>query len=166
MRLVGRQDGSIDSKSRLGVGHGFRRQLSTDTTGHSFYVVPGERPGTLDLYPEKVFEAGSWTRVPFENLSQESQDWVRFMNSQAALLESDTQGRVLIPERLLKRIGVDKDENSAVTLVGMTDRLTLWPRSRFEAFEEEQWNHAAANRVRAIAEIRSLAPATGAATGV
>jgi MraZ protein len=70
------------------------------------------------------------------------------------LLETDNQGRILLPDRLLKRAGIEKE----VTLIGVQDHLELWNRRDFEEFENSQWEHLAENRARALQELRAFAP--------
>ena len=47
----------------------------------------------------------------------------------ASRIEWDKQGRVLFPDKFLKRSGIGKE----VTLVGVRDHLELWARSEWEA---------------------------------
>jgi MraZ protein len=50
----------------------------------------------------------------------------------AGRIEWDKQGRVLFPDKFLKRSGVGKD----VTLLGVRDHLELWSRTDWEAERE------------------------------
>ena len=45
----------------------------------------------------------------------------------------DKQGRVLLPDKILKRAGILKE----VTLIGVRDHLELWNRADWEARREE-----------------------------
>jgi len=153
--LVGMYDGTIDGKNRLSVPFAFRRKL--EGADHPFYVLPGPRRGTLALYPEVQFER-SRPAAPEARLSEETRAWRTFEHSQCALLNSDEQGRVLFPERLLKRVGLGKE----VTLVGVQDHIELWNRADFQKFEDEQWARYDENRAKAMAELREFAPVPSA----
>jgi MraZ protein len=50
----------------------------------------------------------------------------------ASRIEWDKQGRILFPEKFLKRSGVGKD----VTLLGVRDHLEVWARADWEAERE------------------------------
>jgi MraZ protein len=150
--LVGTFELTIDAKNRLSVPFAVRRKLDPEQDGHSLYVLPGQRRGTIVMYPEKYFER---TRpfVPEETLTDETHDWKQFESSQTALIDPDGQGRVLIPERLLKRAGVGRD----VVLTGAQDHLLLWNRQDFEEFENGQWARFPESRAKAMQELRTLA---------
>jgi MraZ protein len=51
----------------------------------------------------------------------------------ASRLEWDKQGRVLMPEKTLRRTNVGKD----VTLIGVRDHLELWNRGDWEPHFEQ-----------------------------
>ncbi len=157
MFLVGTYELTIDAKNRLSVPFSIRRKLEE----HSFYVLPGLRHGTLALYPEKYFERLRPV-PPAESLSPGTHEWRQFEYSQCALVDPDNQGRILLPERLLRRTGIDKE----VVLIGVQDHLELWNRAEFEAFEQAQWQNVDKNRAQAMEELKVYAsPVAVAASG-
>lgn len=158
MLLAGRFEQTIDAKNRLSIPFAIRRKLNPEQDGHSFYVLPGQRQGTVALYAEKYFE-GMRPLLPEETVSEETHEWRQFEYSQCVLLDPDSQGRILIPEHLLKRAGIGKE----VMLTGAEDHLVLWDRKDFEEFENSQWERFSENRSKAMRELRSLAAARQAA---
>jgi MraZ protein len=150
--LVGTYELVIDAKNRLSIPFPIRRKL----TEHSFYVVPGYRPRTLALYPERYFEELRPV-PPVEALSDHALQWRQFEYSQCALLEPDGQGRILLPERLLRRAGIGRN----VVLIGVQDHLELWNRDDFEQFEQSQWQSLAENRARAMQELKEFVKPAG-----
>ncbi len=148
MFLVGTYELVIDAKNRLSIPFNIRRKLDE----HAFYILPGEKPRTLALYPEAYFERLRPV-PPAEALSTEAHSWRQFEYSQCALLDPDSQGRVLIPERLLQKAGIGKE----VTLIGVQDHLELWNRSDFEEFEQHGWGGLPENRKRAMQELKTFA---------
>lgn len=152
MFFVGMYELTIDAKNRLSIPHAIRSKMNCDTDGRSFYVVPGQRRGTLAIYPERYFEQ---TRAAFpadEQLSGEGYEWRQFEYSQSALLDPDSQGRILVPERLLKRAGIGRE----VTLIGVQDRLELWSRADFDEFQDGKWPQYPQHRAAAMKELRLL----------
>jgi MraZ protein len=155
MFFTGQHALTIDAKSRLSVPFAIRKKLSDEVDGHSFYVLPGRRPASLHLYAEKYYEKVRPLASAYDELSDEAYEYRLFVHSQCALLEPDSQGRVLVPERLLKRAGIGKD----VVLVGMDDHLELWDREKFEKFEDALWPEYTQRRAAAIHEMRARASA-------
>jgi MraZ protein len=152
MFFVGMYELTIDAKNRLSIPHAIRSKMNCDADGRSFYVVPGQRRGTLAMYPERYFERKRVAIPSDEQLSQGAHEWRQFEYSQSALLDPDTQGRVLIPERLLKRAGIGRE----VTLIGVQDRLEVWSRAEFEAFQDGKWPDYPEHRAAAMKELRDL----------
>jgi len=150
--LVGTYELVIDAKNRLSIPFAIRRKLAE----HSFYVLPGYRLRTLALYPERYFEELRPV-PPVEALSEHAVQWRQFEYSQCALLVPDGQGRILLPERLLRRAGISRD----VVLIGVQDHLELWNRDDFEQFERSQWQSLADNRARAMEELKAFARPAG-----
>ena len=155
MFLAGTFELSIDSKNRLSIPYAIRRKLNEERDGHSFYIVPGRRPNTLALYPEKYYEQVRAGRPGDDVLSKETYEFRQFEYAQSALVDPDSQGRVLIPDRLLKRVGVDKD----AVLIAVRDHLELWRPDDYAEFENRMWSDYAEKRSAALQEMNSLAPA-------
>lgn len=57
-------------------------------------------------------------------------DQMRF--AMTSRLEPDKQGRMLIPDKTLKRTGLGKE----ITLIGVKDHLELWNRADWDARRE------------------------------
>jgi MraZ protein len=160
MFFVGMYELTIDAKNRLSIPHAIRSKLNADTDGRSYYIVPGQRRGTLAIYPERYYER-TRAQIPSpEQISDGGYEWRQFEFSQSALLDPDNQGRILIPERLLKRAGIGKE----VTLIGVQDRLELWSRPEFDAFQDGKWPDYPQYRSEAMQELRQL-QASGMASG-
>ena len=152
MFLVGTYDLIVDAKNRVSIPFPIRRKLDAERDGHSLYVLPGQRRGTLALFPERYFE--HIRPVPrAESLSDETHQWRTFEYGQCVLLDPDRQGRILIPERVRQRAGIGKE----VTLLGVQDHLELWNRQEYEEFEAGQWEQYPENRAKAMQELRALA---------
>lgn len=150
--LAGSFDLSIDPKSRLSVPFAIREKLHPDRDGHSFYVLPGRQHGTLTLYPEKQYERWQAGLPSDDALSDQAYAYRQFESAHTVFMRSDSQGRILIPDALLKRVGIDKE----VTLVALRDHLELWPRERFRAFADAMWPEQARHRSKAFEEIQRL----------
>jgi MraZ protein len=155
MFFVGMFELTVDSKNRLSIPYSIRSKLNPDEDGRSFYVLPGHTPQTLVVYPDRYFERLRGSPPPLEDLSTDACEWRQFEFSQGALLDPDNQGRILIPERLLKRAGIGRE----VTLIGVQDHMELWGREQYEAFQDRTWPNYPQQRAKAAKELRELAAA-------
>lgn len=153
MFLAGTHELTIDTKNRLSIPFAIRRKLDPEKDGHAFYLVPGRRRGTLALYAEKYYERLRADQPHDDSLSDEAYAFRQFEYAHSALLDPDSQGRILLPERLLKKAGLQKE----VMLIAVRDHLELWNREDFEAFENQMWPEYPAQRGRALEEMKSLA---------
>ncbi len=160
MFTVGTHELTVDNKNRLSIPFAIRRKLSDDQDGQSFYALPGRRRGTLALYPEKYYERLRSGLPADDNLSDGAYAYRQFESSQTALLEPDAQGRVVLPERVLKRIGLERE----VVLIAIGDHLELWRRDDFAAFEGGMWPDYWQQRAKAHEEMNRLGPDTTGAT--
>lgn len=130
--LTGEHELTIDEKNRLLVPSDIRRRLVPDRDGDAFYLVVGVNRKTW-IYPEKYFEA--LTQAPPEpRPKEESLDWDQML-ALAHRQELDGQGRILIPDKLLKRTGTQRE----VTLIGARNHLELWNRPDWDVRREEIW---------------------------
>lgn len=154
MFLVGAYELVIDNKCRLSIPFAVRRKLSDDRDGQSFYAMPGRRHGTLSLYPEKYYERLRSGLPADDSLSDAAYAYRQFEYSQTALLDPDGQGRVSLPERLLKRCGLERE----VVLIAVGDHLELWKRDEFAKFEGSIWPDYWQQRAKALEEMNRLAP--------
>jgi MraZ protein len=149
MFFVGTYPLTIDAKGRLSVPFVVRDKMTREEDGKYFYVLPGRRRGTLMLFPDKYFERTRLHRYPADKVTDSTYAYQQFEYSQSALLEPDSQSRISIPERLLKRAGIDRE----ATLIGVQDHLELWDRETYEQFEEQQWQDYEQVRPQAIDEL-------------
>ena len=78
-------------------------------------------------------------------------------------VESDAQGRIVLPESILNRAGLGKDPKDPnagreVTLVGVNDHLELFPRARWTELRDKLIVQSEIIEEWAQATLRSPAP--------
>ena len=130
--LSGNFDLTVDDKNRILVPSEVRKKLDPERDGEAFFLVTG-RDGRLWLYPERHYEL-LVSRDPSElTPSEDTLAFDRLMLGLASRVEWDKQGRVLLPDKALKRAGIGKE----VTLVGARDHLELWNRADWESEREQ-----------------------------
>jgi len=129
--LYGEFELTIDDKNRLFLPSEVRKQINPETDGDAFFAILGTNH-KLWLYPDKYYQQLA-NQQPSDDIPAEdllAYDLMKF--SLASKLEWDKQGRMLIPEKVMKRYGLSKD----VTLIGVRDHLQLWNTPDWAAYRE------------------------------
>lgn len=133
MRLLyGAYDISLDEKNRMLVPAEIRRAIDPVADGEALFAVTGIN-GKLWMYPEKYYEALA-ARVESEMAPQAERlefDLANF--ALACRLAWDKQGRILIPDRMLRKAGLGKE----LTVIGARDHAEIWNRQDWSAQEEQ-----------------------------
>jgi MraZ protein len=119
--LTGEFQHIVDSKGRVLVSNKLRNQIDADEHGCNFYLVLGAN-GILCLYPEKYFERMAMALAPNVTAPDEAVAFERMSFAFASRVELDSQGRLLLADRLRRRAGL-KDH---ITLIGVRDHIELW----------------------------------------
>jgi len=119
----------VDNKSRVLISNKLRSQIDVDEHGSNFYLVLGAN-GILCLYPEKYFEQIALAITPGTTAPDEAVAFERISFALASKVELDSQGRLLLNERLRKRAGL-KDQ---ITLIGVRDHIELWNSESWEQY--------------------------------
>jgi len=127
--LTGEYEHLIDNKSRVLVSNKLRNQIDVDEHGSNFYLVVGAN-GILCLYPEKCFERIALALAGKNCPPDETVAFERMNFALTGKVELDSQGRLLLNEKLRKRAGL-KDN---VTLVGVRDHIELWNTHDWEQY--------------------------------
>jgi MraZ protein len=130
--LTGEYQHVIDDKSRVLISNKLRSQIDVDEHGSSFYLVLGAN-GVLCLYPEKYFEQIVQAVAPATSAADEAVSFERMSFALASKVELDSQGRLLINERLRTRAGL----TNQITLVGVRDHIEVWNSENWEQYVED-----------------------------
>ena len=134
--LFGEYELTIDDKNRLLVPADIRKSIPPEF-GEALFVVIGSNRVPW-MYPERYYEE-LVMQAPADILPGEDLlafDQLHF--AMASKLPWDKQGRVLVPDKILKRASIGKD----VTVIGARDHLELWNRTDWEIRREELFNRS------------------------
>ena len=127
--LTGEFEHVLDNKGRVLISNKLRNQIDAEEHGSDFYISVGAN-GILCLYPEKCFERVI-ARLAAKNAApDEAVAFERMSFALAGKVELDSQGRLLLNERLRKRAGL-KDN---VMLTGAGDHIELWNMQDWEQY--------------------------------
>lgn len=128
MLFVGWHELSIDAKQRLAIPAEIRGQLNPQTDGEVLFAVIQEGP-TLSLYTEAGFAKRAEQLDASPRPPQEVLEYEQMFYSLASRVEIDKQGRVRLPERLLRIAKLDRE----VVMIGVKDHLQIHDRAAWEA---------------------------------
>ena len=125
--LTGQYQHSIDAKGRVFIPAKLREEL-----GETFYVTMG-MDSCLSVYSD-----ASWAKFTekFESLPYTKTKAMHPLFANAAKCEPDSQGRILLPQKLRAYAGLDKD----VVIIGVSNRAEIWNAERWAALEAEELN--------------------------
>ena len=122
--MTGTYEHTIDAKGRLFIPAKLREEL-----GDTFYLAMGV-DACLAIYPQ-----ATWDRFleiyRAQPMSQSKAMRPLFAN--AAKCEPDSQGRIVIPQKLRKYAGLEKE----TVIIGVHDRAEIWSAAAWNAQEEE-----------------------------
>ena len=127
--LTGEFEHVLDNKGRVLISNKLRNQIDTEIHGSNFYLSVGPN-GILCLYPEKCFERVVAAMAKKDAAPDEAVAYERMSFALAGKVELDSQGRLLLNERLRKRAGL-KDN---VMLTGAGDHIELWNSDDWEQY--------------------------------
>ena len=128
--FYGEYEHTIDRKGRLIVPAKFRQALKEHDIG-SLFLTRG-LDGCLFLFPESEWRMveSRFKQIPFTKA--EGRKFNRMFFSGAAEMTVDTLGRILVPKTLKEFAGIKED----VMIVGVSSRIEVWSRQRWQAFYE------------------------------
>lgn len=122
--LMGEYDYSIDEKGRLGFPPRFREELGTP------FVVTRWLDDCLIAFSQQ-----DWMLVAAalaEKGLVKSRDARRFLYAKAAELTPDKQGRILLPEKLRRHAGLQKD----TIVIGLGRYAEIWDAQTWRRKDE------------------------------
>lgn len=123
--MTGEYSHTIDAKGRLFIPAKLKDEL-----GAIFYVTIG-MDECLSLYSQESWE--SFTQK-FSELPYSKSRKMRPLFANAARCELDSQGRILIPQKLRNYANLKKD----VTVIGVANRAEIWDADTWRAIEESE----------------------------
>jgi len=133
--LYGEHELSIDEKNRMLVPVEIRKSLNPERDGEAFFVVIGRNRKPW-LYPEKYYEHLVSHRQQELTPDEDTIAFDQYHFAMASKVELDKQGRVLLPDKTLRRTETGRE----ITLIGARDHLEVWNRALWEARFEELRN--------------------------
>ncbi|OGX40316.1 MAG: cell division/cell wall cluster transcriptional repressor MraZ [Omnitrophica WOR_2 bacterium RIFCSPHIGHO2_02_FULL_68_15] len=128
--FYGEFEHAIDRKGRLIVPAKFRQALKEHDVA-ALFLTRG-LDGCLFLFPESEWRLveSRFKQIPFTKA--EGRKFNRMFFSGAVEVSVDGLGRILVPKSLKEFAGIKED----VVIVGISSRMEVWSRERWQAFYE------------------------------
>ena len=122
--MTGLFEHTIDAKGRLFIPAKLREEL-----GESFYLSMGV-DACLAIYPQ-----ATWDRFTekFAALPMSQSKSMRLLFANTVKCELDSQGRIVVPQKLRKYAGLEKN----TVIIGVNDRAEVWSAEVWQAQEDE-----------------------------
>ena len=125
--LMGEYQHTFDTKQRLIIPAKFRDQL-----GSQFVVTRG-LDGCLFGYPMSEWQLLEQKLKALPLTKRDARTFVRFLYSAATVCTLDKQGRINIPDPLVKYADLSKK----CMVVGVSNRLEIWDSDRWDAYNAD-----------------------------
>ncbi|MEX2274587.1 MAG: division/cell wall cluster transcriptional repressor MraZ [Actinomycetota bacterium] len=124
--LLGTHSYNLDPKGRISLPARFREAF-----GDGAFLTLGQ-DGCLFCFPRAEWEqrADEVRSAPLSDT--EGRAYARMFFGNAEPVELDSQGRLVVPNRLRQQVGIAK----AVVVVGVMDRMEIWDRGAHERYTE------------------------------
>ncbi len=123
----------VDDKGRVHLPKRITAEIPEGEGGRRTVYVTRGFEGCLFLFTEEGFQEALRRLLVQPFAGAEARKMQRLFFSQAHKLPVDRTGRLLVPEPLRERVGLEKQSECVV--VGVVDRVELWPRRAWERFQ-------------------------------
>jgi MraZ protein len=127
--FIGTHQNKLDAKGRVSIPAQFRSVLKKNSHAGegaavaTVYLRPSHQNPCIEGWTELGFEALSEPVAQDYNLfSQEHEDFVMALFGDACSLESDKEGRIMLPDHLIAHAGI----TDAVTFIGTRNNFQIW----------------------------------------
>ena len=124
--FIGEYQHSLDSKNRIIVPSKLR-----DSLGDRFIISKG-LDGCLYAYPIDEWQKFEEKLKNLPLTNKDARAFVRFFVAGATEVETDKQGRGLIPANLREYAGIEKE----IVTIGALNKIEIWSKEKWESYNE------------------------------
>ena len=127
VEFTGEYEHRLDDRGRLAIPSAYRGLFE-----QGGYLLPGP-DGQIELYTPEGYTAEKQVRTVTDKRRPSARRLARSFFGRVRRVESDRQGRILIPVQMREERGLDGD----TTIVGMGDYLEIWNSSDWHTEQAE-----------------------------
>ncbi|MBN8871305.1 MAG: division/cell wall cluster transcriptional repressor MraZ [Rhodospirillales bacterium] len=138
--FLGTHQNRLDAKGRVSVPAPFRAVLKAQSSslgpGISLVLRPSHQHPCIEAWPEEAFQALAAPLERLDHFSEEHEDLAAALYADAYPMETDKEGRVVLPDNLVAHAGLTE----TVVFMGLGKTFQIWEpqaaeRRRAEARE-------------------------------
>mgnify|MGYP001073364302 FL=1 len=125
--FIGEYRHSLDDKNRIIVPSKFRSELDGK------FIATRGLDGCLACFPVEEFSKyiSTITSMPVE--MKEVRQYLRTISANAVECDLDSQGRVVLPQKLREMANIKRD----IVITGALNRFEVWAQEDYGRYEEE-----------------------------
>jgi MraZ protein len=121
-QFLGTHQNRLDAKGRVSIPAPFRSQLKNGDGVTMLVLRPSHKHPCIEGWPPAMFEALSAPLARFDLFSDEQDDFALALYADAFPVDSDKEGRIVLPEYLKKFAGL----TDGVTFMGLGRTFEIW----------------------------------------
>lgn len=125
--FIGEYTHSLDTKGRVALPAKFRQKITTGA------IITRGLDRTLFVYNRSDWEALAQKLVALPLSQSKARAFARLMLAGASEIESDSQGRILIPEYLRKYAELKK----IAVFAGLYNRIEIWDETNWKNYKSK-----------------------------
>lgn len=146
----------LDAKGRVFVPKRFQDVLGRDSDGAKVAYLTRGQDSCLYLFSEAAFQATQAELATGVFTGEELRAVQRVFFANTVRIELDASGRMLVPEKLRAKAGIDRE----VVFVGVRDRAEIWAKDAWDRYELQHQD--ALDKIDLVLANRDLKPKGGA----
>jgi MraZ protein len=121
-QFFGSHENRLDAKGRVSVPAPFRAALKGDLGTISLILRPSYIPGCVEVWPRAAYEVWQEKLDQMDHFDPKREALATLLYSEAWVVETDKEGRILIPGDLVEYANL----TGAVNFLGRGDHFHIW----------------------------------------
>lgn len=122
---------TLDSKKRVNIPAAMRKMLPPEADGTLVFTRGFE--GCVYVYPHDEWKRLTYRLNALDSFNVKVRDFIRLFIGPAVKTVMDSQGRILLPENILKMANIDRE----ILLLGSLNKWELWNPSDYEKYMQQ-----------------------------
>ena len=131
MRFFGQELQAVDARHRVAIPRSFREMAGAEELRQGLVITRGF-DHCLYLFPMRAWEAVAEEFAPLFLRGREVRMLERLFLREAVEVAADNRGRILLPDPLRGRAGIEGE----ALFIGASARMELWHPPRWAALEQ------------------------------
>lgn len=128
--FLGEYEATVDPKGRFLLPAGLKKQLPEGDGGQ--FVINRGFEKCLTLYPKSSWEPIFSAISKLNDFDPKVREFRRYFLNGATVTDTDSAGRILLPQNLKSHAGIEKD----IVLVSAVNKIEIWDKNKYQEFFE------------------------------